>query len=139
MKIRRQRLRRPDPLVVLALLVGLGVVVTTGVQAATSAEELKRPDSLPAASAGFAGHPAKAFARRLDLHWLSNALKRSGVDLLLTSQRLDMGKPFGHNGPELDLSWSPGLPAPTLNDSEFGVGAVSTDQPEIYFTLRRSW
>jgi len=139
MKIRRQRLRRPDPLVVLALLVGLGVVLTTSVQAATGAEELERADAQPAASAGFAVHPAKAFAQRLDLHWLSDALKRSGVELLLASQRLDMGQPFGHNGPELDLSWRPGVSTPTASGSEFGVGAVSTDQPEIYFTLRRSW
>lgn len=139
MKIRKQRLRRPDPLVVLALLVGLGVVVTTGVQAATGAGELERPDTHPAPSTGFAVHPAKAFAQRLDLHWLSDALKRSGVDLLLTTQRLDMGRPFGRNGPELDLSWRPGVSTPASSGSEFGTGAVSTDQAEIYFTLRRSW
>ena len=138
MKIRRQRLRRPDPLVVLALLVGLGVVLTTSVQAGTGAQELERPDSSSAASAGFALHPARAFAQRLDLHWLSDALRRSSVELLLTSQRLDMGKPFGRNGPELNLSWRPWIPAPASSGGEFGAG-VPTDRPELYFSLRRSW
>ena len=139
MKIRRQRLRRPDPLVVLALLVGLGVVLTTSVQAGTGAQELERPDPRHAVSAGFALHPAKAFAQRLDLHWLSNALERPGVDQLLKSQRLDMGKPFGRNGPELNLSWRPWVPTLTSSGSEFGAVAVPTDRPELYFSLRRSW
>ena len=138
MKTRNLRIRRPDPLILLAVLVGLGVVLTTSVQAGT-VQGLEQPDELREAGTRLALHPVKGLAERLDLHWLNSTLERPAVNRALKHRRLGMGMPFGRKGPELNLSWRPKLRtlAPASGDS--GIGAASVERPTVYFSLRRSW
>lgn len=132
------RLRKPDPLILLALLVGLGVVVTTTAQA-ESGVVMEPAGSLQEARAQLAFHPVKGLAERLNIHWLNNALDRPVVSQLLVKRRMGMGKPFGEKGPQLNMSLRPQMRATAMESGDSGIGALSSDRPDIYFSLRRSW
>lgn len=132
------RLRKPDPLVLLALLVGLGVVVTTTAQAG-SASELEPASNLQEAGAQLVLHPVRGLAERLNMHWLNNTLEHPEVSQLLVKRRMGMGRPFGEKGPELNMSLRPKMRATAAISGDSGIGALSSDRPDIYFSLRRSW
>lgn len=138
MKTRNFRLRRPDPLVLLALLVGLGVVVTTTVQA-EPASGTEPPSNLQEAGTQLALHPVRGLAERLDIRWLNTTLERPEVGQLLVKRRLGIGKPFGDKGPELKMSWRPRVRTAVAASGDSGIGAFSSGRPTIYFSLHRSW
>lgn len=138
MKTRHNRLRKPDPLILLALLVGLGVVLTTTAQAG-SADGLDQSRNLQEAGARLALKPVQGLAERLEINWLNTTLESPGIRQLLIKKRLGMGKPFGTKGPELNMSWRPKMRATAALAGDSGIGAVAVDRPDIYFSLRRSW
>lgn len=137
MKIRSYHLRKPDPLLLLALVVGLGVVVTTTAQAGPVSAESQ--SDLQEAGASLALKPVQGLAERLDIHWLNTTLESPGIRQLLVKKRLGMGKPFGSKGPELNMSWRPKMRSTAAVAGDSGIGAVSVDRPDIYLSLRRSW
>lgn len=134
MKTRNYLTRKLDPLLLLALVVGLGVVVTTTAQAAdTTMSNLKE------AGAQLAIKPVQGLAERLDIRWLNTTLENNGVRQLLMKQRLGMGNPFGAKGPELNMSWRQKVSSTAAAAGDSGIGAVAVDRPNIYFSLQRSW
>lgn len=135
---RHNRIRKPDPLLLLALLVGLGVVLTTTAQAG-SAFSIDPSRDLQEAGARLALKPVQGLAGRLEINWLNATLESPGIRQLLIKKRLGMGKPFGAKGPELNISWRPKMPATAALAGDSGIGAVTADRPDIYFSLRRSW
>ncbi|MBU1190371.1 MAG: hypothetical protein KKA36_01540 [Gammaproteobacteria bacterium] len=134
MKNRNYHIRKPDPLLLLALVVGFGVVVTTTAQAADPAMS-----NLKEAGAQLAIKPVQGLAERLDIRWLNTTLENNGVRQLLMKKRLGMGKPFGAKGPELNMSWRPRMRSTAAAAGDSGIGAVAADRPDVYFSLRRSW
>lgn len=138
MRTRTRHLRKPDPLMLLAVLVGLGVVVTTAVQAETSGEQ-ERIGPLREAGARLALKPIKGLAERLDMLWLNTALDRPATYQLLKQRGVGIGKPFGHKGPELSLSWRPKMRSIDAAGDDFWIGAASAARPDIFVGLRRSW
>lgn len=131
------RIRKPDPLLLLALAVGLGVVVTTAAQA--EPPETAQSDRFHAAGVRLALTPVRGLAERLDMHWLNTALKRPAAEQLLAREPLGVGKPFGEHGPELSMSWRPRIAASAQAAGDSGIGAASAVRPAVYFSLRRSW
>lgn len=131
------RIRKPDPLLLLALAVGLGVVVTTAAQA--DPPEFTQGDTLQEARAQLALRPMKGLAERLEMHWLNSALDRPAVNRLLSRQPLGMGKPFGRQGPELNMSWRPRIAVTAHEAGDAGIGAADPDRPDIFINLHRSW
>lgn len=131
------RIRKPDPLLLLALAVGLGVVLTTTVQAAPP--DMPRENQLQVAGTQWALRPVKGLAERLDMHWLNTALDRPAVNRLLSRQPLGVGKPFGGDGPELSMSLRPRIAATARMAGDSGIGAAPSERPDIYISLRRSW
>ncbi len=138
MKTRIYHLRKPDPLLLLALVVGLGVLVTTTAQAAGFAGT-ESPDNLKEAGAQLALKPVQGLAERLEIRWLNTTLENAGIRQLLLKKRLGLGKPFGAKGPELKMSWRPKVRSLASEAGDSGVGAVSADRPDIYFSLSRRW
>ncbi|MFP5507290.1 MAG: hypothetical protein ACLGH6_13925 [Gammaproteobacteria bacterium] len=130
------RIRKPDPLLLLALAVGLGVVVTTAAQAAPPEAG---GDQAQEARAQLALQPVKNLADRLEMHWLNSTLDRPAVNHLLSRRPLGIGKPFGKQGPELNMSWRPRIATTARVAGDAGIGAAAADRPDIYFSLRRSW
>lgn len=139
MKHRNSRIRKPDPLLLLALLVVLGVVVTTTAHAESTTGAVEPAGTLQDAGAWLVLNPVKNLAERLDLHWLSATLERPAIGELLTKMRSGLGKPFGEKGPEFNMSWRPQLNAPAELGGDSGGADLSTEHPGIYFSLRRSW
>lgn len=136
----RNRTWRPDPLLALAVLVGIGVVVTTTVQAESNT--LSRADSLTklqAQSARLALHPVKGLADSLELNWLNSALERPAVQQLVNDNRMELAKPFGSKGPQLGFSVRPDIAEEAKLSGDSGVGTWENDRPDLYFSLRRSW
>lgn len=133
----KYRTRKPDPLLLLALAVGLGVVITTAAQAEPF--ETQASDRFNEAGARLALSPVKGLAERLEMHWLNDALDRPAAGRLLAHKPVGVGRPFGAEGPELNLIWRPRIPATARTAGDSGIGAVSVQRPVIYFSLRRSW
>lgn len=131
------RIRKPDPLLLLALVVGLGVVVTTAAQAAPP--DVSQEVQLQEAGAQLALRPVKGLAERLEMNWLNSALERPAVNQLLSRKPLGVGKPFGEQGPELNMSWRPRVAGTARAAGDSGIGAATSDRPDIYISLRRSW
>lgn len=131
------RIRKPDPLLLLALAVGLGVVVTTAVHA--DPLETDASYQLQEAGARLALSPIKGLAQRLEMYWLNTALDSPAAGRILTHRPLDVGRPFGEDGPELSLSWRPRIGGSARLAGDKGIGDVGAARPEIYLSLRRSW
>lgn len=140
MKYRNYRTWKPDPLLALAVLVGIGVVVTTTVQAESNT--LSRADSLAklqGQGARLALHPVKGLADNLELNWLNNALERPAVQQLLNENQMELARPFGSKGPQLNFSLRPDVAEQAKLSGDSGIGAADNDRPDLYFSLRRSW
>jgi hypothetical protein len=131
------RTRKPDPLLLLALVVGLGVVLTTAAQA--EPVESAEADRFHEARARLALSPVRGLAERLEMHWLNNALERPAAGRLLAHKPLEVGRPFGADGPALTLSWRPRIAGTARAAGDSGIGAVSAKRPDVYISLRRSW
>lgn len=91
------------------------------------------------AGAQLALRPVRGLAERLELRWLNTALDRPGVSKMLARKSLDVGKPFGKQGPELSMSWRPRIAGTARAVGDSGIGAASSDRPSVYISLRRSW
>ncbi len=135
MRFRNSRIRKPDPLFLLALLVGLGVVVTTTAQAENVDIETAAED----AGAWLALRPATGLSKKLDLHWLNNALERSEIKQLVGKKQVEVAKPFGEKGPVLGMSVRPNVNKSAARAGDSGIGAISEDRPDLYFSLNRRW
>ncbi|MFN2309325.1 MAG: hypothetical protein ABR553_06255 [Gammaproteobacteria bacterium] len=135
------RIRKLDPLLLLALAVGLGVVVTTTVQAESPANP---PEGTAAGQsqvtvARWALRPVRGLAERLEMHWLNRTLERAAVEQLLSHEPLAIAKPLGAKGPELSLGWRPRLGDAAAQAGDSGIGTLSSERPDIYIGLRRRW
>lgn len=138
MRYRSHRMRKPDPLLLLALIVGLGVVVTTAAQAAGPEERAVRAEGLYAAGTRLMLDPRKGLAERIAPHWLNNLLERPAVRQLI-EKRGGAGRPFGAKGPEFVLSLRPVLKVSAEEGGDHGIGGIPERRPDLYIGLSSHW
>ncbi|MBZ0072128.1 MAG: hypothetical protein K8I04_10445 [Gammaproteobacteria bacterium] len=139
MKYRSPRMRKPDPLLLLALIVGLGVVVTTAAQAAGPGEQrAARADSLYAVGTHLLLDPRTGLAERIAPLWVNNLLERPALRQLIET-RGGVGRPFGVRGPELTLSLRPAPVSTAAKNADSAGGAVPEWRPDLYINLTRHW
>lgn len=138
MKYRSHRMRKPDPLMLLALIVGLGVVVTTAAQAAGPEERAAQVDGIYAAGTRLVLDSHKGLAERIAPHWLNNLLERPALRELI-EKRGGAGRPFGAKGPEFTLSLRPTLKLSAEGSGDSGIGGVPERRPDLYISLTSRW
>lgn len=138
MKYRSHRMRKPDPLMLLALIVGLGVLVTTAAQAAGPGDLAVRPTALYAAGFQPVLDPHKGLAERIAPHWLNNLLERPALRQLI-ERRGGTGRLFGVKGPEFALSLRPTLNLSAEASGDSGIGRTPEQHPDLYISLTSRW
>lgn len=123
-----------DPFVLLAVLVGLGVLITSSVQAQ---EPLDTP---PAHTSGAKGvwQPVQQVLERLDFAWAEEALQRPAVAAFMSEQGLALNQASGDRDVRLGLSWQ-------LEEHPQAVEALQNDgltapsQAGLWLRLQRRW
>lgn len=136
MKYRGHRMRKPDPLLLLALIVGLGVVVTTAAQAAGPGERVVRAEDRHIA--GSMLDARKGLAERIAPHWLNSLFERSTLRHLIET-RGGVGQPFGAKGPEFTLSLHSAPQWSAEGSGDAGAVSVSDRYPDLYIGLTSRW
>ncbi len=136
----QRRFRRPDPLLLLALAVGLGVVLTTSVQAAGPVASMPARAALEAQGARAALVPVQRLAGRLELHWLEKPLDAAAVNELLEDQQLTL-VPAGRRRLGMSLSWREAEAARRALDdtARLGTGGPNPNRAGLYLNIGRRW
>ncbi|WJW75903.1 hypothetical protein QVG61_02095 [Thiohalobacter sp. IOR34] len=138
--MRHHHFRRLDPLLLLAVLVGVGVVLTTSVHAAAPGDA-ETEQALRLGGARLALQPVQGLAEQLDIQWLNQAVTRPELERLVRGGQLDLGQPFGRKGVQMGLSWSE--PAEVRRQRRVldavGTGAIPEQASGLYFSISRRW
>jgi hypothetical protein len=134
---RKPPYRRVDPLLVLACIVGLGVLVTTSVQAADD----QGSAVLHQSEATFALKPVAALVNGLDLQWVERAVEHPAVGAFFSDEGLDLNDRRNQQDMGVSLSWQArqddSRQAAEMKD--WGTGHVEADQPGVYLSINRRW
>jgi hypothetical protein len=124
---------KPDLLVLIALIVGLGVLATGVVQAATPADGMR--------AAGDSNSQEKPWQSLWGLD-LARKLKewRPSITIEKDAEGLNLARPFGKSGPTVQFSSS--LPDSVQRSLHAGgdpqVGAFSSDT-DLFLFLQKRW
>ncbi|WP_297527723.1 hypothetical protein [Thiohalobacter sp.] len=136
----QKRFRRPDPMLLLAVAVGLGVVLTTGVQAAEPFASMPARAALEAQGARMALAPVHRLADRLELRWLEKPLDAAPVNELLEDQQLTL-VPARQRRLGMSLSWREAeATRRALDDTALlGTGGPGKARVGLYLNIGRRW
>lgn len=136
----QKRFRRPDPMLLLAVAVGLGVVLTTGVQAAEPVAPMPARAALEAQGARVALAPVQRLADRLELRWLEKPLDAGPVSELLENQQLTL-VPASQRRLGMSLSWREAEATRRAFDdtASLGTGGLGQDRAGLYLNIGRRW
>lgn len=129
--------RRLDPLLVLACIVGLGVLVTTSVQAADDQATAATHQS----EATFALKPVAALMDGLDLHWVERAVESPAVGAFFSDEGLDLSNRRNAQDMGVSLSWQARQDESrqAAEMKEWGTGHVEAERPGLYLSINRRW
>lgn len=134
---RTTRYRKPDPIVLLAFFVGLGVLLTSVVQAAEPAQ----PGAISQRSSN---HKARSEQWLPSLWGLDLAARlkdwKPKIAVEECEDGLKLSRPFGTRGPVLQFSTSvPEHATSSLRAGGDSLVGVKDDTPDAYLFLEKRW
>ena len=136
--------RKPDLITWLTLIVGLGVVFTTKLQAGGLAPEATDPPGFaaePSAEARLAA--ARDLAGRLHLRWMEAGLQKEGVRHLVSGAGLPLGSGSARHGGAMRLGWRApdSIRAAEREASGMGSGIPLPHAPRrgLFLTFQKRW